>query len=327
MSEQSASTQPVVAFGIISLSDDEKAFFDDLCGVVTRMCRRLPESTQTDAIFFAMRYASISVGEPLHFFKNYYAPCWSVIYWIMRSPGAARPLSGEEYTHTLTVHAMAMLLHSLDDHLCDGQLKPSQLLLLIRGEAWRMLHESLARLSDGVRGGSEIAASFIDSYYKGMSAAPPETLDAYCSLFNSQLSTGLVAPVLTAMRLDPGGNTAEAARLAFEHFGVAWRLLDDAQDIEDDMADGEVSGAFLLLPESGRDLWRASAEGVEGDPQARMEKLQELLAEERIIARLVERIIFELDEAARIAEGAGLDGLAAEYRALASPLRVKGQLK
>jgi len=327
MSEQGASTQPVAAFGVISLSDEEKAFFDDLCGVVTRMCRRLPESTQTDAIFFAMRYASISVGEPLHFFKNYYAPCWSVIYWIMRSPGAARPLSDEEYAHTLTVHSMAMLLHSLDDHLCDGQLKPTQLLLLIRGEAWRMLHESLAHLAEGVRGGSEIAASFIDNYYKGMSAPLPESLDEYCSVFARQLATGLIAPVLTAMRLDPGGNTAEAARLAFAHFGVAWRLLDDVQDIEDDIADGEVSGAFLLLPESGRDLWRASAEGAKGGPQARMEKLQGLLAEERIIERLVERVIFELDEAARIAEGAGLGGLAAEYRTLASPLRVKGQLK
>ncbi len=327
MSEQSALSHSSIAFGVISLSDDEKSFFDDLCGVVTRMCRRLPESTQTDAIFFAMRYAGISVGEPLHFFKNYYAPCWSVIYWIMRSPRAARPLSDEEYSHALTVHAMAMLLHSLDDHLCDGQLKPTQLLLLLRGEAWRMLHEALARLTEGVEGGSEIAASFIDSYYKGMSAAPPETLDAYCSLFNSQLATGLVAPVLTAMRLDPGGITSEAARSAFEHFGVAWRLLDDVQDIEDDMADGEASGAFLILPESGRDLWRAAAEGVEGGPQARIEKLQVLLAEERIIERLVERIISELDEAARIAEGAGLGGLAAEYRMLASPLRVKGRSK
>lgn len=322
---QRASTQSY-AFGEIALTDEEKAFFDDLCGVVTRMCRRLPESTQTDAIFFAMKYSRISIGEPLHFFKNYYAPCWSVIYWIMRSP-AARKMSDDEYRDVLTVHATAMLLHSLDDHLSDGQLKPTQLLLLIRGEAWRMLHESLARLTKGIEGGSGAAAGFIDDYYKGMSAPPPETLDEYCSVFARQLATGLVAPVLTAMRLYPGGIMAEAVRRAFERFGIAWRLLDDVQDLEDDMAKGDVSGAFLLLSKAGRALWRAMAETGEEESQSRLEKLRGVLAEERIIERLVERIVYELDEAARIAEGAGLDGLAAEYYTLASPLLEKGRSK
>ncbi len=322
MAGQSASTQSY-AFGAISLSDEEQAFFDDLCGVVTRMCRRLPESTQTDAVFFAMKYARISIGEPLHFFKNYYAPCWSIVYWTMRSP-AARKMSDDEYRDVLTVHAMAMLLHSLDDHLCDGQLKPTQLLLLIRSEGWRMLHESLSRLTDGIEGGSEAAAGFINDYYKGMSAPPPETLDEYCTVFARQLATGLVAPVLTAMLLVPGGGMADAVRRAFERFGVAWRLLDDVQDLDDDMARGDVSGAFLLLPESGRELWRAAAETAEEESQSRLEKLRGLLAEERVIERLVERIVYELDEAARIAEGAGLGGLAAEYHTLASPLREKG---
>ncbi|MCK4822667.1 hypothetical protein KA005_43290, partial [bacterium] len=70
-----------IDFGAVNLSDREKEFYKELNNEIISLCESLPESTRPDALVFFMRYSRISFGPEHDFFRNYYAPTWSIIYW------------------------------------------------------------------------------------------------------------------------------------------------------------------------------------------------------------------------------------------------------
>jgi len=377
-------------FGTIPRGDVVKEMYAHLNDAVTDLARSLPRSLQAEAMFFIMGYAGLRLGEELDFFRNYHAPIWTCLQWISSVNDAAP--SPKLIARGVKAHAMAMMLHSLDDHLSDGEVPPTHLALLIRSQAWRIMHDNLATLAANLPGGADTAAELIDTYYGAITAtAVPADLDGYCALFEPQMATGLIVPVLLArcvehswnswgqspLRSAPGegsepmktGGDAErgqsplrnsleaGVRASLGRFGVAWRLLDDIQDVEEDMKAGRKTAVYWGLSEDGRRLWdntmgsepvkiqqgvraheespmgsepvkarnrfRAGYAGSMGSEPAkkRTVSLTAIIQEQGIIDILIARICRELDEAARHAAGAGLKGLADEYRILAGPLR------
>ena len=105
---------------------------------------------------------------------------------------------------------------------------------------------------------------------------------------------------------------------AYGSFGVAWRLLDDLQDIESDRKDGSHSAIYYSLPEGLRISWKAQADGAD-DTEA--DGVAAFLEAHGVRALIMARIVHELNAAGQIAEACGMQGLAAEFHALARPLR------
>lgn len=310
-----------INFGRVGI-DRAAGFYRELNEGIVRLCRSLPAAAQAGGMMFAMNYAGIKIGDGLDFFRNYPVPVWSDIYWIGQAAGIPGEISPDLMAQGITAHAMAMLLHSMDDHLADGQVPATHLALLLRSQAWLLMHRSLERFTEGLSGGVEEAELCIDRYYGGIiSEASPADIDEYCRQFKDQMATGLIVPLATARRVSADTGLAEAARGACESFGIAWRLLDDIQDLGDDLSRGSRTAPYLLLSDEGKNLWAcvsAAAGACDADDALRL--LERKIGEERIIPRLLEMIRCELDSAASGAERAGLAGLAAEYRALAAPL-------
>jgi hypothetical protein len=191
--------------------------------------------------------------------------------------------------------------------------------MLIRSQSWMIMNVALDNLACEVEGGIEIYRGFINDYYSGIcSQEKVETIDSYCDLFRKHMATWLIVPMLITKKIAINEKFTGDIQTAYESFGIAWRLLDDINDIEADMMQGVHSSIYICLPENIKYHWDKDLENKNINCQT---IILDYVRENLIIGRLKKRIVNELDFAASIAEGHNLTGLADELRCLLSPLR------
>ena len=310
-----------IDFGDINLPDAEKEFCRQLNGQILSLCKSLPQSVQNDALFFLMRYARVSLAEELNFFQNYYVPAWSILYWLANFDGTERNVSKEYVMEATAAHCMAMLLHSLDDHLNDGEMEVTHLNLLLRSQAWLIMNVSCNRLANAVPEGRETVRQHLDDYYSCICFPQVVgSLEGYSTLFRKQMATWLIVPALLTKQITPEKEFTEAVQNAYGSFGIAWRLLDDINDIEIDMMRGTRSAVYFCLPENMRRCWEKNgAEQTErGDSNHGI--ILEYVLENGVVKTVSESICKELESAVSIADTHHLTGWADEFRCMMRPL-------
>lgn len=309
-------------FGAVSLSEGEESFYGELNHEILSLCKSLPESTQTDAILFIMGYAGASFGEDLVFFGNYYVPSWSIIYWLVQSRPDDTGLAERDRENVRMAHAMAMFLHSLDDHINDNELPATHLTLLLRSQSWMAMNNALASLADGVDQGTRIVQGLINDYY--FSICRPhdiESLDRYCDLFRKQMATWFIVPALMTKRMSSDPDFTDAIQKAYGSFGIAWRLLDDIQDLETDFEKRTHSSVYLCLPAEVKSAWDRETEQKRDASDGHTKAILNHILENGVVEGIRERICSELESAASIADHYHITGLADEFRCLARPLK------
>ena len=311
-----------IEFGTVNLSDGEKEFCSEWNNEIISLCKSLPQSTQTDALLFFMRYSGISFSEELNFFRTYYIPTWSIIYWLLQSGLNEKGLDQTDIRNAKTAHSMAMFLHALDDHLKDSEMPVTHLALLLRSQSWMIMNNALNSLADGVNGGEEIVRGFIDDYYSSIRASKEiQSLDSYCDLFRKQMATGYVVPVLIIIKMTTNKEFTSAIQTAYGSFGIAWRLLDDIKDIKTDMMKGVHSSIYICLSEEIKNCWDKDT-GEKIDKNSGRDKvILDYVLENSVIGRIKERICSELELAASIADRYNMTGLADEFRCMLRPLK------
>lgn len=307
-----------IRFGPVPLEAAAVAFRRDMNREVMDLLWSLPASVHTDAVVLLMEHFHAPFFPEFNYFQNYHAPAWSILYWLEKL-AADRGLSAPPLRRkALQVHAMALFLHPLDDHLNDGQLPASHLNILLRSQAWLRMNTALEALATGVPDGAGMAQTLIDAYYAAIGTPPAEdTLDGYCIHFRHQMATWMIAPVLVAAGMMLDENFPAALQSAYGAFGTAWRLVDDLQDVDADLAAGHRSAVYYLLPPEIRDLWdRVPAPG-RGE---RQDAVRAAILQEGLMETLEGRILKELARAARAMEALAMPGLADELHGLARPI-------
>jgi hypothetical protein len=312
----------LVDFGAVNLSREEEAFRGELNREMLSFCEYLPKSMLTKATLFLEKYLHASFSDGHNFVNFFYAPAWSILFWLHRSCPDHRKLGPKYVKDAKTGHTMAMLLHAFDDHLTDGQLPVTHLALLMRSQSWMIMNRAFERLARGVEEGPAIVCDFIDAYYSSIDKSnKPESLDSYCNLFRKQMATALIVPVLMARRMYANEEFARSVQAVYSSFGIAWRLLDDLQDIEKDMMRGTHSSLYTCLPDKIRKKWnRVKKEKADGNGGSAGQVLNHVLAT-GIIDRIRQRICSELESAASRADSCHMTGFADELRCLLRPLR------
>jgi len=310
-----------VDFGTVDLSEEEKEFRGELNQEMLSLCTYLPRSTRTKAALFLFEYLQASFIGELKFVNYFYAPAWSILFWLNRSYPDSRKLDPQENKDAKTGHTMAMFLHAFDDHLNDGQLPVTHLALLMRSQSWMIMSQAYERLAKGVENGAALVRGFIDDYYSSI-LKPDETqsLDSYCALFKKQMAICLVVPILMARKICRDEAYSRSIQSAYSSFGIAWRLIDDVQDIENDIVKGVHSSVYVCLNEDMRVLWNKYTEEKEENNEYSQAILSYVL-EKKVIDKIMERAINELESAASIADSWNMPGLAGEFRCLMKPLR------
>ncbi len=309
-----------IDFGSVDLSDREKEFYKGFNGEIISLCDSLPKSIQTDALLFFMKYSGLSIGHKLNFFKNYYVPSWSIVYWLIHCERENRRLTQEDIKNAKTAHSMAMILHSLDDHISDKEIPASHLTLLLRSQSWMIMNNAFTGLADGVDGGFEIVQGFIDDYYSSIwDPEEIESLNSYCDLFRKQMATWLIVPVLMTKRMTTDKGFIDAIQIAYGSFGIAWRLLDDIMDLKADMSKGAHSAVYVCLAENKKKLWDGGSGPDPKNEKGHYETVLGHIMDKGLVYRIKRRIIRELESAASISENHNMTGLAGELRSLLIP--------
>jgi hypothetical protein len=322
-SEKSIAVGRDPCFGHVNTTDAVAAFGHEMNREMMALLRSLPVATHAEAVSLLMQHFRTPFFPEFDYFRNYFPPSWSILYWLGRMDTDRGVLSAEDGQHSKTAHAMALFLHPLDDHLKDGQLPAAHLPVLLRSQAWLRMNAALRRLAAGVDGGAEIVTDYINAYYASIGCPPDvETLDGYCRHFRKQMATGMIVPALLAAKLNQGRVFREELTAAYGAFGIAWRLMDDLQDMEVDFMAGNQSAIYFCLPAEIRQAWHARSQS---DDAVRFEKLQSAVHQTGVWAALEERICLELVSAASKLDGIQMTGLAEEYRDLARPFTDRSQ--
>jgi hypothetical protein len=312
----------LVNFGTVNLSREEEAFRGELNREMLSFCEYLPKSMRTEAALFLVEYLRTSFVGGLNFVNYFYAPAWSILFWLLQSCPDKRKLDSKYLKDAKTGHTMAMFLHAFDDHLTDGQLPITHLALLMRTQSWMMMNRAFERLARGVPKGATIVCDFIDDYYSSIGMCDEmKSLDSYCAFFRKQMATWLIVPVLMAKRMYANEEYARSVQAVYSSFGIAWRLLDDLQDIETDMMRGIHSSIYTCLSDEIRKEWgQVKQEKADGNGGSAGQVLNYVLVS-GIIDRIRQRICSELESAASRADSCDMAGFADELRCLLKPLR------
>lgn len=314
-----------VDFGTVNLSREEEAFRGELNRAMLSLCDYLPQSMQTKAALFLMKYLQASFSSGLNFVNYFYAPAWSILFWLHRSRPDNRKLDPKYMKDAKAAHTMAMFLHAFDDHLTDGQLPITHLALLMRSQSWMIMNQAFERLSRGEEKGPAIVRKFIDDYYSSISKSQEtQSLDCYCALFRKQMATWLIVPILLARAICADEEFSRSIQAAYSSFGIAWRLLDDLQDIEQDMIKGVHSSIYVCLNEDLRGWWDKDTEEKKDQNYDYVQTILSYVLNKKVIDTVMDRACHELESAASIADSYSMPGLAGEFRCLMKPLR-KGQ--
>ncbi len=317
-SARTAAKTPVARFGDVRLATAELAFRNEMNQEMMDLLRSLPESVHTDAAVLLMEHFKTPFFPEFNYFQNYFAPSWSILYWLEQlRPDGGLPRH-QVHRHALRAHAMALFLHPLDDHLNDGQLPASHLSLLLRSQAWLRMNAGLKPLAAAIPKGDGIVRDMTNDYYASIDAPPAVTnLDGYCTHFLKQMATWMTVPVLLAAGITAEESFCRALQFAYGAFGTAWRLMDDLQDMDADLAGGSPSAVYYMLPPPVRHLWNRPCER---NSAVRIQQIREAIDQGGIVETLIDRIRRELDGAAKTMASIQLEGLAHELLCLAAPL-------
>jgi hypothetical protein len=168
----------------------------------------------------------------------------------------------------------------------------------------------------------KIVKDFIDDYYAGIrSTKEIESLDSYCDLFRKQMATWAIAPVLMSKKVTTDEKLSDAILAAYGSFGIAWRLVDDLNDIESDMLECIHSSIYVCLPKEIKVLWDKHTEEKIEKKTEYIRIILNYLVENSVIKTIMERLMSELESATSIAHHCGMIGLADDFRCLLKPLR------
>jgi len=308
-----------IDFGPVILKNGGKDFCTDLNNEIFSLLKTLPESTQSGALFFVMRYFRIPFGEKFSIFMKYYVPAWSIIYWLIQFIYEKKKLNQNDINRAITAHSMALLLHPLDDHINDGQIQASHLALLLRSQSWMIMNNALDRLADKIDGGHKIVKIFLNNYYSSIcNFEEANSLDDYSDRFRKQMATWMIVPVLLTTSINTEPKALKSIQSAYESFGIAWRLLDDINDIQTDMMQGSRSAIYSCLPEDIKIYWDNRTEDKK---YGGTEFILDYILENDVIEIIKERIWNELNSAASTADACNMAGWADELRCLSYPLR------
>jgi hypothetical protein len=303
-----------INFGKVNLNPAQTQALSRMNQQIVELCRSLPIPLRDSGILaIQQHFTGFQLTNLMSFFTKFYAPSWSLIYWMQQ---AHPTLSEAELEQAICAQGIAYFLHMLDDHISDGQIPISHLLLQLRTHAWTRFMGIAQQLAAPLPEGETLIQTTLDRYFSGIHNPPAVAgSEAYADLFRQQLSTTLVIPLLVAHRT---GCPIAPLQAAYEEFGIAWRLLDDLRDCAEDSFAGQKSGIYHLLTPEYQALW-SQCQGQDATTECWL-ILQDYLHQSGVLQTLIEQTIDHLDQAQIAALDCGLTNYAQEMIALSVPL-------
>jgi hypothetical protein len=245
------------------------------------------------------------------FVDLFYRPVWSFLHWV---PAPADPAL---LAHAIRVQAISLFLHLWDDHLSDGQLAPDLLRLHLRSLAWQRFWQE----ADALRAAAGLPVDMVQNLVSGYLVAvhrpgQVKTLVDHAERMVAQVGIWRVVPLLYG-HIVFGPEGARALCRVVERFSVAWRLMDDVQDVAGDVGTTQQNALALALDAAGQAAWAACAAKSAGQTGPDMPTWRAVCEgfDRGALARVIAQIEVDLAAAQLAASTLGLPGLADELAA------------
>jgi hypothetical protein len=298
-----------IRFGSAQMTPEVARLRQVLNDILWETTLTLPEPLDSEARSILSGYA----GGENDFYRLFYVPAWSFLHWV---PALSHvPVQPELLKAARTGHAMSLFLHLWDDHLVDQQLPLDLLRLQLRTLAWQHFETASRWLCHEVGGEPNLfdqhARAYLTSLYH---PTPVSDLNDYCRRFTHQIAIWTVVPQLLGHGLASPEAAAQLCRI-INSFAIAWRLLDDVQDIHLDLLQGEITAVWLELDEQGRREWASCSSHSIARGELDLESwapLVEAMRRSGCLNRLLARIDEALCDASDAAAASGWSGLALE---------------
>ncbi len=300
-----------IDFGIPTENNDILALQDLLYGEILQTIAYLPSDFAEET----KKILEVYSGKRRNFIGLFYAPIWSFLHWIPKT--YPNRISNDILILCRRAHSLSLLLHLWDDHLCDGQLNLDILRLQFRTILWNLFADSIQEICKLLSLDPSVAEKHLFDYlssiqYQKISA----NINEYSEEFIKQIGIWTVVPRL--MGYSAGKNSVSKSLIEYaENFGIAWRLLDDLQDIDLDLRSDKKSAIWILLNESGREFWndcRILSQKQNSLNEKSWEKLQTHILETNIVSSLLDSIGHRINLCMELAQKNEWFEMAAEIR-------------
>jgi hypothetical protein len=299
-----------IGFGAVAVGPEVAALRATMNARLMALAAVLPPRLAAEARATLQGYS----GGDGDFFRLFYVPIWSFLHWL---PAVGRGVAPDPKVTEAAreAHGLSLFLHLWDDHLCDGQLATDLLRLHLRTTAWHRFSSLSEELGRRVGVGHGVVETHVADYLDSLHHPAPVTdVGAYSRQFCRQIGIWTLTPRLLGQAVG-GPEIAAAAVQCIVSFAVAWRLLDDIQDIHQDVMEGKQTAVWLELDDTGRRCWSAcrAASGAAGqlDP-ATWSELAAVVRESGCLQRLLGHVAGHLRSAAATAAAQGWGGMASE---------------
>lgn len=309
-----------VGFGPIQEAPRVARLRAELKQILIQMTHELPESLRAEAQHALFGFTD---GEC---FRQLYAPIWSFLHWVPEAMGIKADAA---LTHSARqAHTMSLFLHIWDNELSEQPGPVNLTWLHVRTLAWQRFASESRLLCELVGSDPRLLETHANAYLGSLhQPRQPQNLEQYCQRIQQQVSLRTLVPRL--LGTDAGGwRTATALVRIIEHFSVAWRLLEDIQNIHVDLWKGTKSAVWIELNERGKRLWSACRFGSHAYTKPDAKAWEELAKNIRVsgcLKRLLGLIHFNLQSAASIAASHGWQGIVQELEQCREGLQVRIQ--
>jgi hypothetical protein len=160
-----------INFGKIALTLPQRESLAGLNRQLIPFCQSLPPALQTGAVFaIQQHFTGFQLGNLQQFFTKFYAPSWTILGWMGDNSGA---ITAAELEQAIHLQGMAYFLHMLDDHLADGQIPVSHLMLQLRTQAWMRFTQGAEQLVLSEHRRESLIYGWINRYFSGVCGLKP----------------------------------------------------------------------------------------------------------------------------------------------------------
>jgi len=296
-------------FGAVAVGEGLANLKKDLHQALLDSFSSIPDSFQAEMHELLDAYC----GTRQDFYRLFYVPVWSFLHWI------PYPRSVDESGYgtvrlAVQAHALSLFIHLWDDHLSDSQLPPDMLRIHSRTTAWQQFVASAHELCRDF-GLDPNQVEWACSTYLKATHRPIMCLDLteYEEQFRKEVAIWTLVPRLVGSSLQP--EAGEALSRIIEQFAIAWRIIDDIQDIHSDIAGHKKTAVWMELPVEGRLVWESCRKSIAacGElPPEEWSLLTRHILESGCLDRLLQRIQLLLRGSADAARAQGWHSLAVE---------------
>jgi len=229
----------------VERSNEESSLYSELNLAMFKSIKQLPLSLQETVTLFLLEYSGIALS-PNEFFQKYPKAVWVILNDLINK----YKYNDTIYKMSVQAQSMSLFIHSLDDHLCDGQIPLDLAKLHLRTTVWNVFEKTCGNLFSELRVEEDLYEENINIYFSSSFLESVDSLDDYLNRSKRQSTLWQIVPLMLA-----ASEHRQSVQFIIEQFIMAYRIIDDLEDWKADAIAGEKSSIYFACSDGQKGVF------------------------------------------------------------------------